>query len=111
MAKISSKYHEEFAKWLKTVGGRWDPNARTWEIPDGRLREAEAKAKELGVRDFKVVEPPKPKPKEGVIMLSLSKNGRFAIISLRLLAFTEDLKELLEGKRKTVRFRVLPPQT
>jgi len=34
--------------------------------------------------------------------------GGFILISIDLLAFTNDVKEMLAGKRRSVRFRVLP---
>lgn len=49
-------------------------------------------------------------PPEGTIRMRVSEHGRFVLIDVRLLAFMDDVKELVEGKRKTVRFRVLPPK-
>jgi len=45
---------------------------------------------------------------EGAIRMRMSRDGRFILISIDLLAFTNDVKEMLAGKRRSVRFRVLP---
>jgi hypothetical protein len=37
-------------------------------------------------------------------------DGRFVLIYVDLLAFTEDVRQMLDGKRRSVRFRVLPPR-
>ena len=52
----------------------------------------------------------KEAPAEGVIRMRLSKDGRFVLISINLIAFAEDVKQMLEGRRYSVRFRVLPPR-
>jgi hypothetical protein len=117
MVKVSSRYDPKFAEYLKSVGGKWDPNARAWEVPEERVEEVEAKAKELKVQGFKVEAagqaekaPAKEAPAEGAIRMKLSKDGRFVLISVDLLAFTEDVRQMLDGKRRSVRFRVLPPR-
>jgi hypothetical protein len=122
MVKVSSRYDPKFAEYLKSVGGKWDPNARAWEVPDDRVEEVEAKAKELKVQGFRVEAagqaatgqaekaPAKEAPAEGAIRMKLSKDGRFVLISVDLLAFTEDVRQMLDGKRRSVRFRVLPPR-
>jgi len=50
------------------------------------------------------------KPVEGVIKMRKSRDGRFVLISVDLIAFTDDVKEMLYGDRETVRFKVLPPK-
>jgi hypothetical protein len=115
MVKVSSRYDPKFAEYLKSVGGKWDPNARAWEVPEERVEEVEAKAKELKVQGFKVeaagqAEKAPAKEAEGAIRMKLSKDGRFVLISVDLLAFTEDVRQMLDGKRRSVRFRVLPPR-
>lgn len=110
MAKVSSKYNPKFAEYLKSIGGKWDAESRAWNVPEERIKDIERKAKELNVQDLKV-EVSKQKPAEGYIRMRLSKDGRFVLISVNLLAFSEDVKALMEGKRKSVRFRVLPPRS
>jgi hypothetical protein len=129
MIKVSSKYDPRFAEYLKSIGGRWDPELRTWEVPDERILEVETKAKDLGVQNLRIelpspaapaapVKAPSAAPSEapsegsairseGVIRMRLSRDGRFVLISMDLLAFAEDVKALMEGKRGSVRFRIL----
>jgi len=47
---------------------------------------------------------------EGEIRLRRSRDGRFVLISMNLIAFSEDVKQLLAGEKNSVRFRVLPPR-
>lgn len=47
---------------------------------------------------------------EGEIRLRRSRDGRFVLISMNLIAFSEDVKQLLAGEKDSVRFRVLPPR-
>ena len=110
MAKISSKYDSRFVEYLKSVGGKWDPQSKTWFVPDDRVAEVEAKARELGVQDFNLIHEASPQPIEGTIRMRLSRDGRFVLISVNLIAFAEDVKRMLDGKRRTVRFRILPPR-
>jgi hypothetical protein len=51
-----------------------------------------------------------PQLREGDIRLRRSKDGRFVIVSMTLIANTEDIKQLLAGSKTSVRFRVLPPR-
>jgi len=48
--------------------------------------------------------------REGEIRLRRSRDGRFVLISMNLIAFSEDVQQLLAGKKDSVRFRVLPPR-
>ena len=110
MAKVSSKYDSRFVKYLKSVGGKWDPQSKTWMVPESRVAEVQAKARELGIRDFKVMHEVSSQPAEGTIRMRLSRDGRFVLINVNLIAFAEDVKRMLDGKRRTVRFRILPPR-
>ena len=110
-AKVKSKYHPAFIEYLKSLGGKWDPEAKVWSIPANLVSKVEAKAKELGVQGLEIELPQAPaKPAEGAIRMRLSRDGRFVLINVNLIAFAEDVKAMLEGRRKTVRFRILPPQ-
>jgi len=48
--------------------------------------------------------------REGEIRLRRSRDGRFVLISMNLIAFSEDVRQLLAGEKDSVRFRVLPPR-
>ena len=111
MAKLFSRYNARFIEWLKSVGGTWDPEARVWTIPDDRVAEAKAKAKEFNVEELRFEGEKAPaKQAEATITMRLSRDGRFVLIPVTLMASTSDVKQMLEGKRKSVRFRVLPPR-
>lgn len=111
MAKLFSRYNAQFIKWLKGVGGTWDPEARLWTIPDDQVAEARVKAKEFNVEGFRLEGEKAPaKQAEATITMRLSRDGRFILMPVTLIAFTSDVKQMLEGKRKSVRFRVLPPR-
>jgi len=97
MAKISSKYNPDFVKYLKSIGGKWDPKTKTWTVPENQVTEIIAKAKEMNVQDLNVQHEPS-QPQESPQQ------------SVNLIAFASDVKQMLEGKRKTVRFRILPPR-
>ena len=110
-AKVKSKYHPAFIEYLKRLGGKWDPEAKVWSIPANLVSKVEAKAKELGVQGLEIELPQAPaKPAEGAIRMRLSRDGRFVLINVNLIAFAEDVKRMLDGKRRTVRFRILPPR-
>ncbi|MBC7120786.1 MAG: hypothetical protein H5T33_04300 [Candidatus Methanosuratus sp.] len=49
--------------------------------------------------------------KEGEIRLRRSKDGRFVLININLIAFTSDVEDLVKGTKMSVKFRVLPPPT
>ena len=116
MAKVSSRYDSRFVEYLKGIGGRWDPKTKTWTVPENRVNEVQAKAKELSIQDFSIQHESSsqpqasPQPAEGTIRMRLSRDGRFVLISINLIAFTDDVKRMLDGERRTVRFRVLPPR-
>ena len=42
--------------------------------------------------------------------MRLSWDGRFVLISVNLIAFADDVKRMLDGERRTVRFKILPPR-
>jgi len=120
LAKVSSKYDPEFVEFLKSIGGKWNPENRTWTVPENKIANIRSKAKELNVKNLKIQlessQQPKTRQKaslqsaEGTIKMRLSKDGRFVLISVDLIAFASDVKQMLEGKRRTVRFRILPPR-
>jgi len=120
MAKVSSRYDSRFVEYLKSIGGKWDPQSKTWTVPESRVDEVLAKAKELNVQDFKIQREPSSRTgaqpqassqsAEGTIRMRLSRDGRFVLISVNLIAFADDVKKMLDGKRRTVRFRILPPR-
>ncbi|XRH75305.1 MAG: hypothetical protein ACO0C9_07360 [Candidatus Methanosuratincola verstraetei] len=49
--------------------------------------------------------------KEGEIRLRRSKDGRFVLINIDLIAFASDVEDLMKGTKTSVKFRVLPPPT
>jgi len=113
VVKIRSKYDPKFVEFLKGIGAKWDSKSRMWDVPESRVKDVEAKVKELNVQGFELVrasEEATSKEAEGVIRMRLSEDGRFVLVSVNLLAFSEDVKQMLDGKRRSVRFRVLPPR-
>jgi hypothetical protein len=48
--------------------------------------------------------------KEGEIRLRRSRDGRFVLMSMNLIAFTTDVEDLISGKKDSVKFRLLPPR-
>jgi hypothetical protein len=48
--------------------------------------------------------------REGDIELTRSKDGRYVLIRINLIANTEDLQQFLAGREPSVKFRVLPPR-
>ncbi len=49
-------------------------------------------------------------PKEGEIRLRRSRDGRFVLMNISLIAFTTDIEDLISGRKDSVKFRVLPPR-
>lgn len=49
--------------------------------------------------------------REGEIRLRRSKDGRFVLININLIAFASDVEDLIKGTKTSVKFRVLPPPT
>lgn len=48
--------------------------------------------------------------REGDIELTRSRDGKYVLIRINLIANTEDLQSFLAGKEASVKFRVLPPR-
>jgi len=48
--------------------------------------------------------------REGEIRLRRSRDGRFVLMSMNLIAFTTDVEDLISGKKDSVKFRLLPPR-
>jgi len=48
--------------------------------------------------------------REGEIRLRRSRDGRFVLISMNLIAFASDVEDLISGKKDSVKFRLLPPR-
>jgi hypothetical protein len=48
--------------------------------------------------------------REGDIELTRSRDGKYVLIRINLIANTEDLQSFLAGKEPSVKFRVLPPR-
>jgi len=92
MAKVSSRYDSRFVEFMKSIGGEWDPQSRTWTVPEDRVAEVEAKARELGVRNFKIIREASSQ-QEGTIRMRLSRDGRFVLISVNLIAFRRRREE------------------
>ena len=106
---------DELGVELKVVGSEAVANAATVgstrEIKDTTQSRQDEK---LGYMEW---EKPVSKPsagavqaREGDIRLRRSKDGRFVIISMTLIANTQEIEQLLGGARTSVRFRILPPR-
>lgn len=48
--------------------------------------------------------------KEGEIRLRRSRDGRFVLISMNMIAFATDVEDLITGRKDSVKFRLLPPR-
>ena len=48
--------------------------------------------------------------REGEIRLRRSRDGRFMLININLIAFSSDVEDLISGSKDSVKFRVLPPR-
>jgi predicted RNA-binding protein len=103
----TKKYDERLVEFLKSIKGRWDPSKKEWIISIDKLNELKSKIKELNLQDY--VEIPETKEiKEGSITMRLSKDKKYALLRINLIAFREDIEALLKGRRSYVRFKVLP---
>jgi len=140
MVKVAFKYNPELVDWIKqsAVGSRWNPSEKFWDVPDSAIDALKAKAEELGV-DLKITETAAAETigrpleraqyaggagqissaprasgtlqtREGDIRLRKSKDGRFVIISITLIADTQDVEQLISGALPSVKFRILPPR-
>ncbi|MEM4143945.1 MAG: hypothetical protein QW445_07410 [Candidatus Bathyarchaeia archaeon] len=125
---VSTKYNEEFVAFMRELGGKWSAEVKSWRVPAECTEKVKAKAQELGI-EVKITEETqgssgqngngvngnkangvngeKGKAEKGAIWMRRSKDGRFVLVSINLIAFAEDIKALMEGKRKSVRFKVL----
>lgn len=66
----------------------------------------------IGMKAEPGVPPQRNSPiKEGEIRLRRSKDGRFVLINVNLIAFASDVEDLIKGTKTSVKFRVLPPPT
>jgi len=103
----TKKFDERLVDFMKKIKGRWDPNGKEWIIDRSKLEELKNKVKELKLEDAVII-PDVKAIKEGSIIMSLSKDGKYALIRLNLIAFREDIEQLLKGRRNYVKFRILP---
>jgi len=146
--KVSFKYNEELKNYAKSVGGKWDPNEKVWEIPDDAYDDVRYKAMDLGVTletpatgpagQGRAAAGPRTPPKavaptattttttaapqqphftgtagprnQGTIWLGRSRDGRYMIMRINLVAFTEDVQAVLDGTKRGARFRVMAPR-
>ncbi|MEM1545186.1 MAG: hypothetical protein QXY40_01655 [Candidatus Methanomethylicia archaeon] len=109
-----NKYNEDFIRFLKSIGAKFDPKSKEWHVSPDRIEEVKSKIREYKVEAEVKSYTAKPieaiKLRVGSIRMNLSKDGRFALIRMNLIANVNDIIELLEGTRKTVKFRILPPR-
>lgn len=130
MVLVSSKYNPELAEYIKSVGGRWNPEIKAWDVPEDSYEDVKHKAMELGVTletrgqkggQVSGVAPSggqtstqsrhnSQKNMQGTIRLRRSRDGRFVMVSINLIAFSEDVEKLLKGEINSVRFRVMRPR-
>lgn len=105
----TSKYVKELVDYMRSIKAKWDRDEKTWTLDVDNPEAVRREVLRLDPNARVIIQEPLA-PKEGQIRLRLSKDGRFAIININLLAFREDIQALLEGRRKSVRFRILPPK-
>jgi len=132
MVLVSSRYNPELAEYIKSVGGRWNPEIKAWDVPEDAYDDVKYKAMELGVtlettaqkigRMGGKVSPStggevsarsksdSQKNLQGTIRLRRSRDGRFVMVNINLIAFSEDVEKLLKGEVNSVRFRVMRPR-
>lgn len=152
--KVGFKYNEELKEYIKSVGGKWDPDSKMWDVPDEAYDDVRYKAMDLGVALQTIVgqsngaqtkpartSTPAPTPtaptptsttaeaprtvqsrgqgqgqgqaprQQGAIWLGRSKDGRYLIMRINLVAFAEDVQAVLSGEKRGARFRVMMPRT
>jgi sugar-specific transcriptional regulator TrmB len=107
------EYHKDFVNYLKSINAKYDSLTNTWIVDYSNYEEIKNKIKEFNLDSkieisVKVPVVKKERPQEGRIVMRLSKDKRYALLTINLLAFKEDIEDLISGKRRTVRFRVLP---
>jgi hypothetical protein len=132
MVLVSSRYNPELAEYIKSVGGRWNPEIKAWDVPEDAYDDVKYKAMELGITletpaqkigraGVKVSpgtggevpaqsRPDSQKNMQGTIRLRRSRDGRFVMVNINLIAFSEDVEKLLKGEVNSVRFRVMRPR-
>lgn len=129
MVLVSSRYNPELAEYIKSIGGRWNPDIKAWDVPEDSYDDVKYKAMELGVeletrpqkgeQMSKTVTSGKfsgssgydsQKNMQGTIRLRRSRDGRFVMVNINLIAFSEDVEKLLKGEANSVRFRVMRPR-
>ena len=130
MVLVSSKYNPELAEYIKSVGGRWNPEVKAWDVPEDSYDDVKYKAMELGVTlethnqkggqvggfvssKGQVMAQNRYNTREntqGTIRLRRSRDGRFVMVNINLIAFSEDVEKLLKGELNSVRFRVMRPR-
>ncbi len=103
----TKKYDEKLVEYLKSIKGKWNPDKKEWTISVDKLTDLRSKIKELKLDQYVEIIAPK-EVEEGRITMKLSKDGKYALLRINLIAFKEDIESLLKGKRTYVRFRVLP---
>jgi len=145
--KIETPYNEELKEYIKSVGGKWDPASKAWDIPDEAYDDVKYKAMEMGLTINTYVGSKRPSAaqqqtqvqaqaqvgtraqpasqgggargaapagqgaasqgKQGTIWLGRSKDGRFLVMRINLVAFADDVQAVLSGQKKAARFRVM----
>lgn len=127
MVLVSSRYNPQLAEYIKSVGGRWNPELKVWDVPEDAYEDVKYKAMELGVTletrlqkteqaiaTRKGVSTPvgydAQKSMQGTIRLRRSRDGRFVMVNINLIAFAEDVEKLLKGETDSARFRVMRPR-
>ncbi|MEM3432613.1 MAG: hypothetical protein QXP27_00350 [Candidatus Methanomethyliaceae archaeon] len=124
MVFVTSKYNEEFIKYIKNVGGKWNPELKAWDVPEDSYDAVRYKANDLGIELRTIVSQSQQNKgsgargvapaesaasqKEGRIWLGRSRDGKYLIMRINLLAFAEDVQAVLNGTKKGARFRVMP---
>jgi len=103
----TKKFDERLVEFLKKIKGKWDPDKKEWIIKSEKLEELRAKVKELKLEDAVII-PKQQEVKEGSITMRLSKDGKYALLRINLIAFREDIEQMLKGRRSYVKFKVLP---
>jgi len=107
------------------MGGKWEPTTKTWEIHDGQYDDVRYNAMEMGLsvgihvgskqeqsqplKSQPLTQAPpqfqdraqgRVPPKQGTIWLGRSKDGRFLIMRINLVAFAGDVQAVLSGQKK-----------
>lgn len=78
-----------------------------WDDPQRQQKQAPQETTE--VRQAAPSEQRTSGLKEGEIRLRRSRDGRFVLISMNMIAFATDVEDLMSGRKDSVKFRLLPP--